>query len=176
MSCAGSTAYYTDDGGVTWTKSDANFHFTLFAAWDKPRTEVDGNLTDCCMASKTEAWACCEQGGVFRSTDGGKTWKFFTAFDDYRKTNPLYTIDMKSGGSGWCTGSQNKLFNTVTIRRFANNKWSSDPVTAFGASDCIYDISCLTGDDGWLVGKGGLILHLQGTKFGPVKPYGQPKS
>lgn len=172
--CEGPSAYYTKNGGVTWTKSDSDFKYSIFNGYDKPQAEIIGTLTDCSMASEKEAWACCEQGATFRSMDGGKTWKLYTEFVNFGKWDLLYAIDMKAGGSGWCSGNFNKFYNNVTIRRFADGKWSNDTVTTCGPSDCVYDISCVNGNDGWIVGKGGLILHLKGIVWPEVKPEGRP--
>jgi photosystem II stability/assembly factor-like uncharacterized protein len=172
MVCDGGKAYYTTDGGETWTKSDAELKFKPFAGWGVNGPVVTVALTDCCMSSETEAFACCEQGAVFKSTDGGKTWKLY---DELVKHEPLLAIDIKAGGNGWSAGAYNRFYDTVPIKRLMNGMWSNEAVTTFGASDFVYDISCVNGDDGWLVGKGGLILHVQGIKYAPVIPNGQPK-
>ncbi len=175
MICDGPAAYYTTDGGETWTKSDSEFKFTVFQGWGS-RPEQSATLTDCCMASETDAWACCEEGVVFRSTDGGRTWQVHTDFANFARWQPLYCIDMKPGATGWTSGSFDRFYDTVPIKRFyANGKVAVEPVTAFGASDRIYDISCVNANDGWLVGKGGLILRVQGIEYAPVVPHGLPR-
>lgn len=172
MICEGGNAYYTADGGKTWTKSASDFKYQVFNGWAVSNPPVTATITDCCMASETEAWACCEQGGVFRSTDGGKTW---TLYSPLVKHESLLAIDIKQGGNGWSAGQFSRFYDTVPIKRMANGKWSNEGVTTFGASDFVYDISCVNGDDGWLVGKGGLILRAQGVKYAPVISSGMPK-
>jgi photosystem II stability/assembly factor-like uncharacterized protein len=173
MICDDSSAYYTTDGGATWKKSESNFKFTPFGGWNlnKP-ADIAASLTDCCMASDKEAWACSEQGVVFKSSDGGVTWKLYS---DLGKNEPLLAIDIKPGSDGWSAGSFSRFYDTVPIKRMLGGMWSNEAVTTYGASDFVYDISCINGDDGWLVGKGGLILHVKGVRWPVVTPQWQPK-
>lgn len=155
MVCEGGKVYYTTDGGATWVEGKGDI--------------ANLNITDCCMASPTEAWfsvdknyARNDKSAIYKSTDGGKTW---VPSNDFGWAEPMNTVEMKAGGNGWCAGTINKFYNDVPIKRFENGKFRNEYVMTYGANDTVYDISCLTGSDAWLVGKGGLILHLKSNDF-----------
>lgn len=147
MLCEGGKAYYTTDAGANWAEAKGDFG--------------SGPLVDCCISSPTEAWACGDKGRVYFSEDTGKTWSLFNEFGSREE---MYGIAMRPGATGWCAGVANPFFGTVPIKRIENGKWKNESVTTHGASDVIYDISGLTADSAWAVGKGGLLLHLLRTE------------
>lgn len=71
QSCSwGDGVYKTVDGGKTWQ------HLGLSEARQIARVRIHPDNPDCVfVASMGHAWGPNQEKGVFRSTDGGKTWK-----------------------------------------------------------------------------------------------------
>jgi photosystem II stability/assembly factor-like uncharacterized protein len=142
MVCNPGYIYYTTNGGVNWS---------LATGYDR----LD-SATDCCMTSATEAYYCSSWGNTYKSTNGGATWSLFNA----NGRNPWNGIDMKSGGYGWVAGEIHYAYGHACISRFNNNRRVTADVTCFDNRDTVYDVSTLSNNECWMVGKYGLILHL----------------
>jgi hypothetical protein len=111
------------------------------------------------MASRPEAYACNTDGDVFRSMDGGRTW---TQFQDGSPIDDWYAIDMKPGGAGWVGGGEREQRGYSSLTRYHSEcRYMLESVLGYGGQNAIYGISCLSQDEGWAVGKAGLIIHLK---------------
>jgi photosystem II stability/assembly factor-like uncharacterized protein len=139
--CDGGRIFYTIKGGSVWGAGSGSFGGCSF--------------TDCAMTSGNEAWACSNNGKIFRSKDSGMNW---TLMWDYGQS--MYGMDLKQGGDGWSAGGMDTGLGAVPIKRYVGGKYMNEAMTPNGPTDTIYDISCVSGDDAWAVGAGGLILHL----------------
>jgi hypothetical protein len=146
--CEKGKAFYTTDGGTTWNQSKIDCG--------------EQTISDCSFASETEAWACTEQGNVYRSNDGGATWILSMPFGG---VIPWYCIDIKKGGYGWVLGRYHGYYNTTLTERMEAYKWFNQGISTHGNHDAIYDLSCLNDNEGWAVGKGGVILYLKGGRM-----------
>lgn len=143
---------FTSDGGKVYYTTDAGDHWTLGTG-----IIATANLTHCALPTATEAWACNNDGDVFRSNDGGATWSVAI---DLGPSEDWNSVAMTPGGSGWVVGGINEYNNSANIIRLENGKIWRETITVQGASDTVYDISCLSSGDAWAVGNNGLLLHL----------------
>lgn len=142
MVCGSGVAYYTTDGGATWTAARGNLN--------------GHTLTDCKVVSATEAWACSEQCSVYKSIDGGKTWSEYQAFG---YAQPLYTLDFTAPGYGWVLGRYHTFYGVTVSKRYRKSKLTDEAISTYGDKGAFYGIDhCIPGD-AWAVGKGGLIVH-----------------
>ena len=144
--------FYTADGGVTWTAA------TGIAAG------VTG-FTDGAIPALSEAWSANTLGAIYFSSSGGGSWSKYV---DFGTSEQWYGMDMWTGGSGWAVSRYHILYNTTVAKRFDEGRWFNQPVCTSGTQNYIYDVSLTSANEGWMVGKGGLILRLS---RGPVGGY-----
>lgn len=142
-------SYYTTDGGLTWT-----------AAAGIPSTVT--TLFDCAMPAPEEAWAVSSLGTVHTGTNSGASW---VPYADFGTSEPLYGIDIWPGGSGWAVSRYHSISNTTVIKRFGQGRHFNEPVCTSGSYNAINDVALMGADDGWAVGKAGLLLRLASSEL-----------
>ncbi|HOK52873.1 MAG TPA: CARDB domain-containing protein [Armatimonadota bacterium] len=140
----GAIAYYTNNGGANWHSA----------------TGFGNNwLIDCSFPTPTEAWACNDNGGIIKSTDGGRNWVLAHSFG---YPEPWYCIDMLPGGTGWTAGRYHSFYGTTPIKRFEQGQHYNQALVTHGTMDSLYDICALSENEAWVVGKGGALLRMIG--------------
>ncbi len=147
MATGGTTQYRTLNGGATWMASAGT---PVGYYW---------LISGCSMTSPSEAWISTKFGDVYKSTDGGRTWNFDSGVG---YTQGLTCIDMRPGGYGWTASLQNDIAGIAVSScwRFDKyNRWKQ-PMLTYGDKGDYYGVSCVSANEAWAVGKGGLILHL----------------
>jgi hypothetical protein len=145
MVTTGKKSYYTTNGGASWSPciNDEMSYYWL--------------VSDCVMTSPTEAWASNLFGQVQRSTDGGRTW---SVWNEFGYAAGITCLDMRLGGYGWTLTNQHIWNGVTTVMRFDGYRWMKQTVATYGTLGEFHDVSSVSENDAWAVGKGGLILHL----------------
>jgi photosystem II stability/assembly factor-like uncharacterized protein len=145
----GPVAFYTTNGGASWIAG----------------TGYPGNwIIDCSYPSASEAWACNDDGGILKSANGGATWTNPCGFG---YAEPWYAIDMLPGATGWAAGRGHSFYGSTTIKRFEKGQFYNQALITFSPMDELYDISAVSENDAWLVGKSGALLRLIGENSYP---------
>jgi photosystem II stability/assembly factor-like uncharacterized protein len=136
---------YTTDGGATWQESENELKYGYI-------------VTDCCMSSPTEAWCINKNGDLHKSADGGKTWK---PIDSFSRAAEPSGLAIAAGPYGWIvTTSHQWCGGGSAVYRINKIRPAKQPITSSGDMCDFYDVSLVSDDEAWAVGKGGLIVRL----------------
>lgn len=145
MVTTGKFGRYTTDGGATWKESETELKYAYIT-------------TDCSMSSPTEAWAINKNGDLHQSTDGGKTWNAVMSFT--RAAEPS-GLAMAAGPYGWIVTTNHQWSGGGSVvHRVNKDRAAKQPITSTGDMCDFYDVSLVSADEAWAVGKGGLIVKL----------------
>jgi len=138
----GPMAYYTTNGGANW-----------YAASGTPSNWI----YDCAFPALDEAWACTDGGPIALSANGGRNWvtKYPWGYPE-----PWYAIDMLAGATGWAVGRYHSFYNTTTIKRFEKGQFYNQALVTFDTTNELYDISMVSENEAWIVGKGGVLMRM----------------
>jgi len=134
----------TSDGGKTWTKrfasDDQLFHSMQFV------TQTTGFIVG------LKGGAGSHNALLLRTDDSGKTW-YEIALDlpTADGDRSLYSISFCNPQTGWAVGSDLVLRTT--------NGGRSWEVQHTNQSEGFLDVSCVSAEQAWIVGPGGLILQ-----------------
>jgi photosystem II stability/assembly factor-like uncharacterized protein len=76
--------YVSDDLGQNWREMPALRSVPSVSRWTFPQEPHEGHVKYITTAPDDSAtvYACIEQGGLFRSNDGGATWNELSGYDD----------------------------------------------------------------------------------------------
>ena len=173
-SMAGSVVYRTDNGGSTWEA----------AASGLPNGTSNVLAVDPMNPAIIYAGlgTCTSVGGVFKSTDGGSTWKgvrlggsFSTIAIDPRKTSTVYAGNLKStdGGETWTAMpiGRGPLSQLVVDPVSSNNVYAT--TAAAGCSDIVEVGRVLKSSDGgasWTEIGAGLFSGVATLAIDPFTP------
>ena len=138
----------TTDGGKTWSKK---------------RNPVGKDLYGVYFADATHGWAVGTHGIIEFSSNGGLSWSIQNGMGvgplgrgiegDERELNDLHAITFIDDKTGYAVGVMGILLKTTD----GGNHWSLIPS---GTGLDLYNISFQGASSGWIVGVGGMILHL----------------
>jgi photosystem II stability/assembly factor-like uncharacterized protein len=136
------------DGGKTWEK------LPFFAEYK------EAALVDIHFFSATEGFAngTASQGeggmeGIFKTTDGGVSWKFFPPYPF--PTKVLYTVHFIGGRKMLITGDLGMLYRSGD----GGENWQILPRPT--SSDAIADVSFIDSNTGWLLTSMGAVLKME---------------
>ncbi len=138
---SGGRAYFTDDGGKTWSARDIGSSYIRDIAF------VDEN---CGLG--VGYW-----GTTVRTTDGGKTW-FVTSTDDSNGTSFSKVFFLAGGKQGFALGDPHGVEPAYSLYFTSNggDSWSKQSVPTSSALNSI----TFAGDKyGWAVGDNGALLY-----------------
>ncbi len=152
LTCNNGRIYYTTDGGSTWKIASGSYNWA--------------NITGCSMPTTTEAWACNNDGDIFRSLDGGAHWS--TIFN-WGPSDDWNAIDVRPGGLGWAVGGPHDYNHYANIKRLDGKRWYPETARVHTFSDTMNDVSCISDTEGWAVGNAGVILHINRNYLKPIE-------
>jgi photosystem II stability/assembly factor-like uncharacterized protein len=158
------TIFRTSDGGETWERNDPPVEgieidlptgrgWWYYDCWDLRRLDF---VTD------SRGWAVGNNGAILKTTDGGSTW--ITQHPISRKCD---TPDFKSlfflnELVGWAVGHQKIPNGTTRVLKYTTDGGETWKVNQPGASadiESLYDIVFSDEQNGWAVGKNGVIIR-----------------
>lgn len=76
--------FASDDLGLSWTEISTLRHVPSVSKWTFPAPPHDAHVKNVAVDPNNPQvlYACVEQGGAFKSTDGGQSWKELHGFND----------------------------------------------------------------------------------------------
>jgi hypothetical protein len=69
-------------------------------------------------------------------------------------------MDMYPGANGWAAGRWHSWYSTTAIKRIEKGQFYNQALTTYDTMGELYDVSMVSESEGWMVGKGGALLHL----------------
>lgn len=113
---AGCGVFKTTDGGKTWQNMGLENTHTI------PRIRIDPQNTDIVyVAANGHEWTPNEERGLYKTMDGGKTWKKILYVDTYTGVNDL-VLDPKDPNTVYCTTWQRIRLKWHDPRTHKNHK------------------------------------------------------
>ena len=113
---AGCGVFKTTDGGKTWKNMGLENTHTI------PRIRVHPKNSDIVyVAANGHEWTANTERGLYKTTDGGKTWKNVLFIDNHTGVNDL-VIDPKNPDTVYCTTWQRIRLKWNDPRTYKNHK------------------------------------------------------
>ncbi len=113
---AGCGIFKTTDGGKTWKNMGLEKTHTI------PRIRVHPNNSDIVYVAATgHEWTSNSERGLFKTTDGGKTWDKVLFIDNNTGVNDL-VLDPKNPDTVYCTTWERKRLKWNDPRTYKNHK------------------------------------------------------
>lgn len=126
-------AYYSNNGGASWTKTDNKGHLLL---------GLD-------MLDAMNGYSCGDVGSIRVTSDGGVTWTRLPDYEAYDQ-NPYFFISFADRNNGW-VASTTKLGATV----YGGKSFSTLKLPH--TINTIVAINLLTPDNGYVLDSSGLL-------------------
>lgn len=133
---------HSGDGGVRW-----NTHPLSTMTFESVKA-----------TTPTTATAVGKEGAIWRTTDGGKTWKPVPWGDGVHKGITLEGLAFATPQVGWIVGVKGTLLKTED----GGNSWivmDTSKSKNFAASGDLLDVAFPTPQDGWIAASNGKVLH-----------------
>ncbi len=119
-------------------------------AWQVLKTKIDDDLTAVWVADKDHAWTAGVSGGLYRTTDGGKTWAPLVGVDYARFDQLLW----KGLNRGFALTKAGEILRSDD----GGARWKT---LRFSADKRVRRIDFVNAELGWAVGEKGLILRTE---------------
>ncbi len=147
---------HTDDGGQTWIAD---------------RIGTDRNINDVHFTSKDVGFVLAG-ASIYSTVDGGHTWREIRTFNPEGATAELYSLRFNGKKRGWVVGSASRgddVVNSIfAFTRNGGDTWEVlqaptrreliHPVKS-PVRSTLLSVQFINNDDGWIVGRGGVILR-----------------
>jgi hypothetical protein len=135
----GLRAMFTEDGGLTWTEVPGGY----------------GGILKGCTMHAGEAWLANGQGLVYR----GGTSRGMPRFEKDDGGGSFRGIAVSPEGRVFVVGEAHHYYGMAFPKVLRDGRWISVPVITQGADGTLNDVSAVSGEEAWAVGRGGLILR-----------------
>ena len=149
--------YKTTDGGETWSE------ITIPVTTELPDCEFRFNSIF--FVNENTGWAVGNGGIIMQSNDGGNTWHEQMNVNDIGYD--LFSVYFYSELKGCAAGRNGNLFQTT------NGGLNWERVYTHTTMD-LYDISLISDESGWVVGKWGTILSTAGSNVTGIELQNAP--
>jgi len=148
---------------LTGTAPDNMLIRALYREWiEKVQVGNGVKINDVCFVSATVAYCCSSLGGIYKTTDGGKTWaiKYPGSVQlngiCYDGTSKIYAVGDVVAGQGLC------VVGTVGVDTFAQVNTAKN--------ENLLSVSFSTNDAGYCCGVSGCVLFFDGAAWSDKTP------
>ena len=130
--------------------------FLAFAQspWVKLNRPTTKNLSRVCFIDSVQGWVAGDSGGVFRTTNGGQSWKA----QDTKITNSIFDLFMLDRRYGWAVAlryqQDTSWYGTVLLRTTnGGDTWAQKNLPG----EYFYTVAFFDSVNGWMAGHQGKL-------------------